>query len=71
MTPITELQALQTAADLAGLKVHINFQQDKRKTTIKYFATKNEQAVSPSSLDYDQMNHFLLGWNNALKTLNK
>ena len=63
----TKIQALQNAADHVGLIIHENFTQDKRKTTKRYFATLNGTCVSPV-LEYENLNHFLLGWIKA-KTL--
>jgi len=58
---MTEIQALQNAADKIGLTVHEKWQEDKRKTLKKYFAQKGQVTVSPV-LDYENLNHFLLGW---------
>jgi hypothetical protein len=66
MQPITELEALQNAANLSGLTIHEKPFEDKRKTAKKYFAQRGTNTVSPV-LDYENLNHFLLGWNNALK----
>lgn len=61
MKQITELEALQNAANTAGLTIHERYQPDKRKKTKMYFANKGDETVSPV-LDYEQLNHFLLGW---------
>lgn len=67
-----QLQALQNAADFINLKIHIQPEQDNRKKIAKFYATKNNISVSPSSLDYNQMNHFLHGWLRCQETnLNK
>ena len=67
MRPITELEALQNAANDLGLTIHQKpFFEDKRKTVKKYFAQRGSNTVSPV-LDFKNLNHFLLGWNNALK----
>lgn len=67
---LTELQALQNSADDLGLTVHQKYINDKRKTIGLYFANKGNETVSPV-LDYEQLNHFLLGWRKCLKQLNK
>ena len=63
---MTEIQALQNVANDLELFVHEKFEQDKRKTTKKYFLTLNGTSVSPV-LDYENMNAFLMGWLNAKK----
>ena len=57
----TELEALQNAASVCGLQIHEKTQDDKRRTVRRYFAQQGHGTVSPV-LDYEQMNHFLLGW---------
>lgn len=61
-TTITELQALQNAAGRIGLTIHEYFEQDKRKSVQKYFATTKEGNKISPVLDYEQLNHFLLGF---------
>ena len=61
METITEIQALQNAANLIGLTIYEKFTQDKRKTVKLYFAQLEKQTISPV-LDYDNMNHPLLGF---------
>ena len=56
-----EINALQNAANGIGIVIHEKIEQDKRKTIIRFFAAYNGVSVSPV-LDYEQMNHFLLGW---------
>lgn len=66
-----ELQALQNAADDLNLKVHEkHFYEDRRKTIKMYFAQRGTETVSPV-LDYEQLNHFLLGWRRAVKKHSK
>lgn len=60
----TEIQSLQNAADDLGLIIYEKLTQDKRKTIKNYFAQKGSQTVSPV-LDYENLNHFLLGWRKA------
>lgn len=66
---LTELQALQNAADDLGLTVHQKYINDKRRTIGLYFANKGNETVSPV-LDYDQLNHFLLGWHKCKEHTN-
>ena len=65
---MTELEALQNAANGSGLFIHEWISQDKRKTIKQFFAQKKHETVSPI-LDYEQMNIFLLGWNKSFKHL--
>lgn len=57
----SERMTLQNAANNIECYVHIKKDEDKRKTVNKYFLTRNGETVSPD-LDYNQMNHFILGW---------
>lgn len=62
---ITEFQALQNAANslnIEGLIIHERQPNDKRNTVKKYFLQHGGRTISPN-LDYDQMNHFILGMN--------
>lgn len=61
MNKINELQALQNAANDIGLTIYEKPLHDKRRTVGRYFANKGDETVSPV-LDYEQLNHFLLGW---------
>ena len=64
-----ETEALQNFATTLGLKVNIWYPEDKRvKPT--YFLTLDGISISPC-LDYSNLNHFMLGWNNCLKNQNK
>jgi hypothetical protein len=74
METLTELQALQNAANLFNGIVHQVCQDDKRRTTKKYFLVvgfiKSGEPLDISPvLDYDQMNHFILGYRAALTQL--
>lgn len=71
METLTELEALQNHVNSIkkdGLKVHEYYQEDKRLKTKKYFITDNGTTIT-GRLDYEQMNHFLLGYNVAIHTL--
>lgn len=58
-----ELQALQNFGDKFGMKIIEHINNDKRKKRT-YFASINNISVSPV-LGYNELNHFLLGWNKA------
>lgn len=51
-----KLQSLQNAADIVGATVHPVIQGKKERFTLTY----NGTGISPV-LDYDNMNHFILG----------
>jgi DNA-binding protein Fis len=68
METITELTALQNFADSLNLKVHEKCTQDKRQSIKRYFASLNGLCISPV-LDYEQLNHFFIGWSNSIKYL--
>jgi len=65
----TEIQSLQNAANNLGIVIHQKQYEDKRQKIKMYFAQIGVATVSPI-LDYENMNHFLLGWRNCLKQLN-
>ena len=68
---MNQLEALinhANSTELEGLKVHDNFSQDKRKTVKKFFLTLHGTTISPV-LNYDNMNHFILGFSKAKKIL--
>ena len=64
----TEVESLQNAANKANLKVNEYYFEDKRKTNKKYFLTHNGTTISPV-LNYDTLNHFILGFNRAKEIL--
>jgi len=70
MTSYTEIQALQNAADCLemGLKVYQKNYEDKRKT-LKMYSLHNDQTGETLSpvLDYENLNHFILGFIKAKK----
>ena len=74
MESITEIQALTNAVNsckIETMQVKEKYFEDKRKSTKKYYLTINNACISPV-LDYDQMNHFILGFSKAreLKNIN-
>lgn len=62
----TEHEYLQNFGTRLGLTIHEKFTEDKRRTVKRYFACLGTMSVSPV-LDYEQLNYFMLGWNNSLK----
>lgn len=64
---MTELEALTNAANSYSihLRVFEAYQQDKRKNTKKYFLQYGNLTISPT-LDFENMNHFILGFNKAM-----
>ena len=64
---MNELEALQNHVNsirFEGLTLHEKVQQDKRVGK-KYYLNIGQYSISPC-LYYEQMNHFLLGFNKAL-----
>ena len=63
-----QLEALQNFGTKLNLKIHVHFETDHRKKIPMFYAVsvRTGNTISPSKLTYDQMNHFLLGWNNCL-----
>ena len=64
MNTSDELKYLQNFADKFNLKVKLFFSQDRRKKH-KYVLTDQDIFVSPV-LNYNEMNHFLLGIKSAI-----
>ena len=59
-----EIQSLQNMANsigIDGLVIQEQFIQDKRKTTKKYILADAAKKCYGPVLDYNKMNHFLLG----------
>ena len=67
-------QALQNALNSFGLKnviLHEKQYSDKRKKVSKFFLQDGAETISPI-LDYNEMNHFILGMGTMQKlTTNK
>lgn len=70
MNELTALENHVGSIPIFGMKVHEKSQQDKRKTVNRFFVTIHGTSISPV-LDYEQMNHFLLGFSRAVKLLNE
>lgn len=64
-------EPLQNAINYNNLDVKLNIwcYEDKRKQSQFYLTDKKGNSISPK-LDYDNMNHFILGFSTALKTQN-
>ena len=65
----SEYEALKNFADTLGLTVHVYRYEDKRRNN-QFCVYHNGTSVS-GKMDYDQCNHFFMGWMNAAKQLNK
>jgi len=68
---MTEIQALENAVNsvkIDGLKVRQWYFEDKRKTTKMYFLALNGASISPK-LNYENMNHFILGFSKGINLI--
>ena len=69
-----QMEALQNALNSFGLtniNLHEKQYSDKRKKVSKFFLQQGEETISPV-LDYNEMNHFILGMGAMQKlTINK
>lgn len=66
-----KFDALQNAVNsigMQGLKLTLKPEHDKRKTAERFLLSLNGMCISPV-LDYDKMNHFLLGFSCANQIL--
>ena len=70
----TQLEALNNALIYFGFKnviLHEKQYSDKRKKVSKFFLQQGQETISPV-LDYNEMNHFILGMGTMQKlTTNK
>ena len=70
----TKLEALNNSLSYFGLKnviLHEKQYSDKRKKVSKFFLQDGAKTISPV-LDYNEMNHFILGMGTMQKlTINK
>ena len=70
----TQLEALNNSLSYFGLKniiLHEKQDSDKRKKISKFFLQQGAKTISPA-LDYNEMNHFILGMGTMQKlTFNK
>ena len=72
METITQLEALNNALQYLGLKninLHEKQYNDKRKKVSKFFLQQGVKTISPV-LDYNEMNHFILGMGAMQKLTN-
>lgn len=66
---LRELEYLKNAVNYSqveNLEVHIWLDNDNRKKIPKFVLTHKKNTISPV-LNYDKMNHFLLGFNKCIK----
>ena len=74
MKTISQLEALNNALQYFGFKnviLHEKQYSDKRKKVSKFFLQQGSETISPV-LDYNEMNHFILGMGTMQKlTTNK
>ena len=71
METITQLEALNNALQYFGLKninIHEKQYSDKRKKVSKFFLQNGAETISPV-LDYNEMNHFILGMGTMQKLI--
>ena len=70
----TKLEALNNAVSYFGLKnviLHVKQYNDNRRKVSKFFLQDGAKTISPV-LDYNEMNHFILGMGTMQKlTINK
>ena len=59
-------ESLQNFASKFSLKVHIRYENDKRKKPKFFLVNTKDNAISSPCFDYDNMNSFLLGINICL-----
>lgn len=64
-----ELDALQNATSDLGMKAYVKYFDDYRKKP-KFFVKLGMECISPV-LDYDKMNHFLLGYRRAIEIIKR
>ncbi len=64
---MNELEALKNFGERLGLSIKECHNEDKRKTIKLFFAMNSDSIIVSPPLDYEKLNHFLLGWNNCLK----
>ena len=72
METTTQLEALNNALSYYGFKnviLHEKQYSDKRKKVSKFFLQQGEETISPV-LDYNEMNHFILGMGTMQKLTN-
>lgn len=68
---MTELESLQNAAQNIGMGFNIHeYQNSDKRKTVKLYYLQFDGITSSPCLDYDNMNHFLLGFLKAKKIYN-
>lgn len=69
MKSLEQLQALQNMANSANSRITVHlrpYYDDNRRTVPKFYANIGNVTISPT-LDYSNLNHFLLGYSSAAK----
>ena len=69
----TKIEALNNGISYFGLKnviLHEKQYSDKRRKVSKFFLQQGAETISPI-LDYNEMNHFILGMGTMQKLTNK
>ena len=72
MNAIQQREALENALNsfgLTNLTVYPKISEDKRVKTPKFFLQQGAETISPV-LDYNEMNHFILGMGTMQKLTN-
>jgi hypothetical protein len=64
---MTEQEALQNFATNLGMEVRERHTKDARTKTKKYYLVQTDDLCVSPVLDYENLNHFMLGWHNCLK----
>lgn len=62
-----EIEALQNFATKLGMEVSERYSNDARIKTKKYYLVHTDGLIVSPDLDYENLNHFMIGWNNCLK----
>ena len=65
MNTQNKLEALNNFARRLNLEAHHQPANDGRMKVDKFFIQRGKETVSPT-LDYEGINHFLLGWSKAI-----
>jgi len=66
MNTITEHEALTNMARGLDLTIYEKHQTDGRKKRKEYFVQRGKATLSPV-LPYNELNHFLMGWRQAME----
>ena len=64
---MNEIEALQIFATKLGMTVHEKQKEDNRIKAKKYFLVHTDGLCVSPVLDYENLNHFMLGWSKCLQ----